>query len=375
MPREPRIDRILRSVKPQQVRSYALARGWQRISQRNPNLAVFGHANADFEQLLVPMDDELLDYDRRLAEVVETLAGFEQRSAESILADLLTSDADIVRFRVTSPATDGGSIPLAEGIRLLEGAKRSLLAAAHSVLNPVRHHPRMRRSEAQQLLSKCHMGQTERGSFAISISCPLRAVEADQPLLAGVETFTRKAVSALLRSVHQIVQAIDADEVQQLLTPAEDQIPVSVNLCDALLQMQPPEEESHLDLGVSWASSSAPLIQLPPSVRVRHEFFAIIADVARDLRPAQAPATSLFVGHVENVGGELGDDGRMQGEVVLSLMFEESVQAARVTLGPEDWLIAHAALASHSVVRLKGILHPGSRTHRITDVTEFAVLN
>jgi hypothetical protein len=83
----------------------------------------------------------------------------------------------------------------------------------------------------------------------------------------------------------------------------------------------------------------------------------------------------LFVGHVENVGGELGDDGRMQGEVVLSLMFEESVQAARVTLGPEDWLIAHAALASHSVVRLKGILHPGSRTHRITDVTEFAVLN
>lgn len=375
MPREPRIDRILRSVKPQQVRSYALARGWQRIPQRNPNLAVFGHANADFEQLLVPMDDELLDYDRRLAEVVETLAGFEQRSAESILADLLTSDADIVRFRVSSPATDGGSIPLAEGIRLLEGSKRSLLAAAHSVLNPVRHHPRMWRSEAQQLLSKCHMGQTERGSFAISISCPLRAVEADQPLLAGVETFTRKAVSALLRSVHQIVQAIDADEVQQLLTPAEDQIPVSVNLCDALLQMQPPEEESHLDLGVSWASSSAPLIQLPPSVRVRHEFFAIIADVARDLRPAQAPATSLFVGHVENVGGELGDDGRMQGEVVLSLMFEESVQAARVTLGPEDWLIAHAALASHSVVRLKGILHPGSRTHRITDVTEFAVLN
>jgi hypothetical protein len=362
-------------VKPQQVRSYALARGWRRIPQRNAHLAVFGHANAEFEQLLVPMDDELLDYDRRLAEVVETLAGFEQRTVESILNDLLTSDADIVRFRVSSSATDRGSIPLSEGIRLLDGARRSLLAAAHSVLNPVTHHPRMGRSEAQQLLSKCHMGQTERGSFSISISCPLRAVEADHALLPGVETFSRKAVTTMMQTVSHIVQAIDADAVSQLWTPAEGQIPVSVNLCEALLQMQPPESDSHLDLGVSWAASLPPLVQVPQSIRIRHESFAIIEDVAKNLRPAQEPATCLFVGHVENVGGEPGDDGRMQGEVVLSLMLEDSVQAARVTLGPDEWLIAHAALRDHSVVRLKGILHRASRTHRITDVSEFSTLH
>lgn len=370
-----KLDERLRSVKPQQIRNYARARGWYRIQQQNPNLALFGHANAEYEQLLVPMDDELLDYERRLTEVVETLAGFEQRSVESILNDLLTSDADIVRFRVSSPATDRGSIPLSEGIRLLEGAKRSLLAAAHSVLNPVNHHPRMGRSEAQQLLSKCHMGQTERGSFAISISCPLRAVEADQPLLPGAETFSRKAVSTMMQSVCQIVQAIDADTVPRLLTPSEGEIPVSVNLCEALLQMQPPEENSHLDLGVSWATSLPPLIQRPQSIRIRHEYFSIIEDVAKNLRPAEEPATLLFVGHVESVGGELGDDRRMRGEVVLSLMLEDSLQAARVTLGPEYWSIAHAALATHSVVTLKGILHRGTRTHRITDVSEFSALN
>jgi hypothetical protein len=338
-------------------------------------LAVFGHANAQYEQLLVPMDDELLDYDRRLTEVVETLAGFEQRSVESILNDLLTSDSDIVRFRVSSPATDRGSIPLAEGIRLLDGAKRSLLAAAHSVLNPVNHHPRMGRSEAQKLLSKCHMGQTERGSFAISISCPLRAVAADQALLPGEATFSRKAVTTMMQSVNQIVQAIDADAVPQLWAPADDQIPISVNLCEALLQMQPPEADSHLDLGVSWAASLPSLVQVPQLIRIRHESFAFIEDVAKNLRPAQEPATSLFVGHVENVGGGPGDDGRMQGEVGLSLMLEDSVQAARVTLGPEDWIIAHAALAAHSLVTLKGILHLGSRPYRITDVSEFATLN
>ena len=375
MPRELQVDQFIRAVRPQQVRTYALSRGWQRIQQQNPNLAVFGHANAEYEQLLVPMDDELLDYDRRLTEVLETLAGFEKRSLESVLNDLLTSDSDTVRFRVSSPATDRGSIPLSEGIRLLDGAKRSLLAAAHSVLNPVNHHPRMSRSEAQLLLSKCHMGQTERGSFAISISCPLRAVEAEQACLPGAETFSRKSVTTMVQSVSRIVQAINADALPQLWTPAEDQVPVSVNLCEALLQMQPSEEDSHLDLSVSWASSWPPILQIPNSVRIRHEYFSIIEDVAKNLRPAQEPAMSLFVGHVENVGGEPGDDDRMRGEVVLSLMLEDSVQAARVTLGPEDWLVAHTALAAHSMVRLKGILHRGSRTHRITDVSEFAPLN
>lgn len=374
MPREDLPKDMLQLLRPQQVRSYALAKGWQRIPNVGGGIALFSHPGADLDQLLVPMDETFLDYSRRLRDVVETLADFEHRPVEEVLNDLIVSESDIVRFRVASPATERGSIPLQEGIRLLEGAKRSLLAAAHSVLSPSIHHPRMGRAEAQQLLSKCHLGQTERGSFGVSISCPLRAVEPDQPLVVGVETFTRKAISTMMRSLNRLVQSIEADVVPQVFEAIDDQPVLSANLCDALMQMQPPEDDSHLDVAVSWASTLPPLLQIPSSVRIRHEYFAIIEDVAKKLRPAQEPAASLFVGHIETLGGEPSPDGRMQGEATLSVMFDEQLQAARVDLSPEEWQIAHTALGAHSVVKLKGTLHRGTRIHRITEISELTCL-
>ena len=149
MPREDLPKDLLQLLRPQQVRSYALAKGWQRIPNVGGGIALFSHPGADLDQLLVPMDETFLDYSRRLRDVVETLADFEHRPVEEVLNDLIVPESDIVRFRVASPATERGSIPLQEGIRLLEGAKRSLLAAAHSVLSPAIHHPRMGRAEGK----------------------------------------------------------------------------------------------------------------------------------------------------------------------------------------------------------------------------------
>lgn len=107
-------------------------------------------------------------------------------------------------------------------------------------------------------------------------------------------------------------------------------------------------------------------------IRIKHEYFSIIEDISRKLRPAQAPAPSLFVGYVENLGGEPDTSGQMPGEASLSVMFEEQMQPVRVDLSPADWRTAYAALGVHGFVRFKGVLHRGTRVHRITELSEFA---
>jgi hypothetical protein len=363
---------ILQLIKPQQVRSYAIAKGWQRVPNVNGKIALFKHPGGTWDQLIVPMDDTFDDYVQRLMDVIVNLAEFETRPMTEVLNDLLTPESDILRYRVASPSTGRGSIPLMEGIRLLEGAKRSILASACTVLNPIMHHPRMSRTEAQQLLNACHLGQTERGSYAVSVSCPLRAVEQDQALLPGSEPFTRRAVATLMRSLSRVVTSIEADTVPGIFDNQENQPVLSANLCEALLQMQPTEEDSHLDVKVSWATTLTPHNPIPSIVRIKHEYFPIIEDISRKLRPAQAPAASLFVGNVDNLGGEPGEDGRMQGEAMLSVMYEEQMQLVRVDLTPDDWHIAHSALGSHGIVKFRGTLHRGTRVHRITEVSEFA---
>jgi hypothetical protein len=61
----------------------------------------------------------------------------------------------------------------------------------------------------------------------------------------------------------------------------------------------------------------------------------------------------------------------MQGEAILSVMYEEQMQLVRVDLTPEYWLTAHAALGVHGIVKFRGILHRGTRVHRVTDISEF----
>ncbi|TVS21027.1 MAG: hypothetical protein EA424_00980 [Planctomycetaceae bacterium] len=365
---------ILQLLKPQQVRSYALAKGWQRIPGVNGDIALFQHPAGQWDQLIVPMDESLDDYPRRLRDVIENLANFENRPVEEVLNDLLSPDADILRYRVISPATGRGTIPLVDGIQLLEGARRSILAAACSVVQPHPYHPRMSRTEAQQLLNACQLGQTERGSYSVSIACPLRAVEQDQDLLPDIDPFTRQAIALLMRSVSRIISAIEADTVPAVFDEVPEAPVVSANLCEALLQAQPQDGQSVLDVSASWATTLPPKTPLPTKVRIKHEYFPIIQDISRKLRPAVAPTADLFVGYIANLGGQPGEDGRMQGEATLSIVYEEQIQSARVDLSPEWWGIAHAALGSHGIVRFRGVFHRGARLHRITNITEFALV-
>jgi len=318
------------------------------------------------------MEESFDDYAKRLRDVVESLAAFESRPVIEVLNDLVNVDADTLRYRVASPETGRGSIPLMEGIQLLEGARRTILAAACSVVSPVVYHPRMSRTEAQQLLSACHLGQTERGSYSLLVSCPLRAVEQDQALVPGVEPFTRQTVALLMRSLSRIVGAIEADAVPNVFAEVPQEPVISANLCDAILQMRPPDEDSRLDVKVSWATALAPQALVPSAIRIKHEYFPVIEDISKKLRPAQAPAGALFVGYVVTLGGEPDEDGEMGGEATLAVMHEEQLQFVRVELRGPNWHVAHAALGVHGIVRIKGVFHRGARIHRITDITEFS---
>lgn len=360
-------------VTPKQVRSYARAKGWQRDEKVDGGIALFAHPAHEDEQLIVPMDASFDDYSRRIADVVFNLAGIEKRPAIQVLNDLLNTDADILRFQVSSLDAQSGSVPLQAGIRLLEGARRSLLAAACSAIAPVTYHPRMSRTEAVQLLDACRLGQTERGSFTAAIVCPLRAVEQEQSGSAGSEPFARRATGLLMDSANRLVRAIEADQVESVYEAHGDEPVISANLCDAILLMQPPEDRSSLVLSASWASI------LPPpadkkhasTVKFQHDYFPIVEDIYAKLRPSKEPTASLFVGQVDTLNGSAGDDGRMQGETTLSIMHEQEVVKTRADLQPDDYQTAIEAHRVAGPVKFKGVLHLGRRIHRITSVAEF----
>jgi hypothetical protein len=380
-------ESLVASIDPHDARAYATASGWTRVPGVNGKLAVYSHAKSDLDQLLIPLDTALSDYSKLMAEVVLNLAEDEGRPATEVLNDLLLPPSDVLRFRLDESAAQSGAIPLEQGLDLLQGARKALLAAACSVVQPQKFHPRLSRTEAEQLLQACRLGQTERGSFTAVIACPLDAVgppmlqPKPMPPFEGQsdvpDPFARRTTNLLMESVARVVKEINGDRVEALLELQSTLPPLSANLCEALLMMQPRGDRSRLTISATWARTlPPPPDRFPPSVvHLRRNDFPIIERLAEALRPARESTTSYFVGLVDALFGTPDEANRVSGDVQLLLLNQEGSQKARVNLNADDYHVAWEAHGVGGYVSLSGKLVRGERVHRIVDVSSFKYLN
>ena len=96
-----------------------------------------------------------------------------------------------------------GAIKLDDGLALLSGSRKALLAAACSVKRPQTFHARMSLREAEAFVGKCRLGQTERGSFVATIECALDIGDASPTdgAIDNAEPFGRKATTLMMSSI------------------------------------------------------------------------------------------------------------------------------------------------------------------------------
>jgi hypothetical protein len=390
-------ESLVARINPLDARAYAVSSGWHRESGVNGTLALYSHPNSDLDQLIVPLDPNASDYGRRMAEVVANLAERESRPATEILSELLMPPSDVLRFQVAEPESESGSLPLEQAIKLLTGAKKALLSAACSVIQPQSFHPRLSRAEAEGLVEASLIGQTERGSYTVTIACPLAAAGSPRatsatPLFSRFLTteedmtdemkapvippFTRQVTTLLMRSAARITTAVDSDDLASLRQSGPDQPPLSANLCEALLMMQPSGDRSRLTLSATWSRAipqPEPTTQ-PSIVHLRHEYFPAIESLSQSLRPVKDPKPTYLIGMVDALLGDPDENGLVRGDVQLLIMNQEELIRARLTLDAPDY---HQAWEAHGVggyVSLNGLLVVSGRSCRIEQVRSFKAL-
>ena len=376
---------MARELKPESVRqlssltvkNYLLARGWERVPSKRATVGIFRRPASEEDEVLVPLSGDFADLNDAMVSAVEEIARFEQRPAPQVLRDLLRPRADQLRFAVEGRETTDGSIGLEDGIALLSGSRKALLAAACSVKRPQRFYPRMSLREAEAFVRSCRLGQTEQGSFVATVECELDVDDVDPALSEekALEPFGRKATTLLLRSVVRVVDAIRADSLDGLMKPPSGAPVVSANLCEALAGMLPGAEDANLRISSSWSPVLPPPRDVPDSVRVERQYRSAIEQVARALRPSVSPEPDMYVGKVDALLGEPGPDGRLEGAVVLAAQVEDEIVKVRLDLGPEDYQKAGDAHLKALFVSVRGILRRGARVHRLEGATELAVVS
>jgi hypothetical protein len=372
MSREPIPADQARRVTPRALRVYAQALGWQKLEGVNGTVAVFHQPDSKAHQVLIPLDEGLDDYAEMVADAVVRLAEFEKRPVREVLDHLLLPPADLLHFRDTGLHTVDGTLPLGQAVDLLAGARKALLAQAHSVIQPQPFHPRLGRGEAERLVNACRFGQTRRGSFTVVLACPLDAVPTEGSLFEQQPSFTRQVTAGLMQTLAHLADAADQGSAEDLLRPKAYPL-LSANFCEALLQMRPIGDRPALTVTAAWSRSALPPAAqaLPTAVHLGPEAFAVAEYLAPRLRSAPRPAPDWFIGFVDVLRGQPGPDDQPAGEVMLTIFQEDELVKAWLNLAAADYATANAAHMTNSAVSFRGVLYRSPRIGHVTQVRDF----
>jgi hypothetical protein len=181
----------------------------------------------------------------------------------------------------------------------------------------------------------------------------------------------------LMRSLHRLSLALDADELDPLLNPRPEEPIISANLCEGLLDMTPEGDGSTLTVSASWARTLPPpaAMPLPGLVRLPRETFVRIETLAERLRPAHSPQRQVLFGFVDTLNGRPNEDNQMEGQVILRLVDPENeIIRARTDLNATDYQTAWLAHGRNVPITLQGIVRRVGRVFRIDEVTDFHLL-
>jgi hypothetical protein len=364
---------VLEKILPMNIRQYVQSLGFIKDNSITGKISVY---HKDNYELIVPQDTRLGDYTNRIADIVLKLSEITNHKPNQIINELLIPPSDILKFSLKGQSTENGTVSLTEGISLLSSSKKAILSAACQVIDPQKYHKRLQRGDAESFLSSCRMGQTEYGSFVVTVSCPLNA--GTQIILPGVteQPFARKVTTSLIKSIHEVVSAIDADDLARITSPEANSIITSANLCDALLEMQPSDNAGELIIASIWSKQVAFTDTFPSSVAIRKDYFSQIEQVAKSLRPTLESRSEDFIARVDSLHGSLDAEGRMYGDVGLVFLHDdEELIKARVNLSHESYALACDAHKVGKYIFIKGNLVRWNRVSRINDYSGFHILS
>ncbi len=365
------------------LRDYTKLHGWNYLTEAiKDKLYVASNPQFSKRQINFPIEATAPDYAEAVEITIAKIAELIGKPIASVLSEIQEMKEDTLRFRVIDTRHEESFIPLSYAVSAINGAKELFVSAACTVLKPQAHHPRMNRSEALELIEKSRFRHTEKGSFVLKVSSPLKAVDIQANLFNDdTMPFVRQTTLTINKGLNDLVMAIQADT----LTILVDEIKkgsnpfVSSNLCKAIANFQEQNDDFDLWVDFNFAGSLAlpSNLKIAKEIKVQKDYFSRIDDVRRELRNTEQSKKKedVFMATVEHLAGEIDDDGLRSGEIILNLYQEDEIIKAKTTLNSGQYKEADRAhMTSGAYIKIKGKLHPGNQPRNLTDVALFELI-
>jgi hypothetical protein len=358
---------VLGALRPLDVAAYLRSAGWRPVDRIGDKGTVWTRAGASGEDLeiLLPLRADLRDFTARMADVLTTLAAGEDRSQLDILRDISCASADVVRLELQGPAVIDQSLALPQGVLAFARAHELMLSAACAAVEPRPVYATRKPAQAVEYVSRLRLGQTEAGSYVVSILSPV-APSLDQGAGPGAggeveDPFERRVTTTLARASAAALDAAEVAGSTGSLQPFVDasRLGVSANLCDAIAGLVTESGAESLAIRLRWSPSRAAPAEAPSRVVFARDAVGVVREASRIFRETTPREEFELQGMVVALQR---DEGAASGTVTIAALVDGALRKVRVALGAEAYGAAIRAHQEELRVRCLGRLTKEGRS-------------
>ena len=361
----------LLAVSPAALSAYARVAGWSRQEPYRVHSDVY--AGRDLPEIIIPRSEHLGDYASVVATLLETFAVVADQDVLTVYRDLVTADRDVIRVRAID-RDHSGSLPVGAGVDLVCCARDMMLAAACSVDNPRPLYRPGANREANEYLRRVRLGQTDQGSFVITLLSPVVSPPIELSLVPDSETRSdpverrvTKRLAEALAGARKATDDTSGGHPDAFLAAVSQG--VSANLCEALARLT--ETLPKLDVSFVWARTQ-PRDEARTVMRFAAHDAPILREAGRVLRSREPQPGVTLVGLVQRLAR---DETDAIGTVRLRAAIHGRNQSVTAVLPRSDYDRAIQAHKTKAQIVMRGDLErKGQRWHLLNPSIENVIM-
>jgi hypothetical protein len=357
--------KALRAISPAALAAFARGEGWSKTEVYGAHADVY--AGDARPEIILPRTDRLADYASVVSRLIGVFAKVIERDELEAYQDLVTADRDVVRVRA-SGGDDDGSVPLDTGVVIVAQARDMLLAAACAARIPQPFYRAGANKEANDYMRRVKLGQTEHGSFVVTLLAPVPpdlqsqldpswASLDDEPMERMV---TRRLMSALEASRTAAEMALSGDGAAFENAVRSG---VSANLCEAVASLI--KQSRGLDISLTWARTR-PTPEARRTVVFSGNDAEILKEAARTFRLRQTKEDVTLFGTVHKLKRDHTDP---EGTITLKAMVDDKPQSVSALLDQATYSVAVQAHEAKRPVIMTGDLKRVGQRWQMTNAS------
>lgn len=360
-----------REVSPEQLEAYLRNAHWIQTGKLRSVATIWNRRDDLDAEVVLPLSRSVKDYAPRLRDALTAVASFERRGVLDVISDNGRIFANVITVRVIHADTDGGTIPINDGVLLITKAKDLLSAAAQSIFAKRKHFTGKPTPDAKEYVDTLLLGQTEIGSYVVNVIAPVQEGAVAPGQAASVplaDAVTLNLVSGLEALEVASERYRDTGSLREFETTIVQG--ASANMCDALLGFSGVKRNRAFEIKVSPSEGSM--------FKTDARTFSFDAPQVEILEKASSFFKDDYVlsgrtltGYVTKLSQPKEDEA---GTITLDTQFDDLNRKVRIELGKDDYHTAVIAHDTRQYVQCSGDVHVKSKTASLLHPQSFRIV-